>query len=415
MLTRRPTRYAQRLLLPARIAGAVLSALALGGCAAPGPSRAPDATTVVAMSEEEFDAFAGHIAEQLRRVAADGRYRTPVGIAYPEVVAAPDLRPAARALAERLSEGLNDRLAGAALVTDGRAPPAWQSRLELRRDPAGADAQQLEFAVIDNRAGVEIARERTTFAPRPLALRASEPPIELGRVPRESEPAPPPSAATPRAVEPAPRPRSAEPAPTAPPPTTPTAAAPPARPSAAAPPAPRTAPRSSAPRPATPPRTEPRRAEPPPDVEPAAPPPVRPREERGNDERERARRLRLNGNPRELAATVARRLPRYESLTAAGQAGEVVFLDDDAREAFRLISQGAGRGADGRLRVELELRAHDDRQDAELRVIFLDADGQVVDATPVIPYRLVSTYTSTVVVPAADPRAERYIVLIRED
>lgn len=387
MLTHRPVPHAARSTAPAVLACAVVGALALPGCVAPGPSRAPDSPTVVAMSEDEFDIFAGRIAQQLRRVAADGRYPAPVGIAYPEVVAEPDLRPAARALAERLSEGLNDRLAGAALVAEGRSPAAWQSRMELRRDPASADTQQLEFAVIDSRAGVEVAREKTTFVPQPHALTAAEPPIELGNVPPAPEPAPPSEA--PRAATASPPTRAAPKAATASPPAARAGAAP-------------------APQPAAP---APRRAEPPPPTAAAARMP----DERSTDQPERARKLRINGDPRELAATVARQLPRYRSQTADGERGEVVFLDDDSRAAFRLQGQGISRSADGRLRVELELRAHDDEQDAKLRVIFLDGSGEVIDATPVIPYLLVNTYTSTIVVPAADARAERYIVLIQED
>jgi len=403
MLTRRPAQVSPRPAAVARSAGVCLSVLALAGCAAPRPNRTPEAPTVVAMSEAELDAFAARIAEHLRRVAADGRYRAPVGIAYPEVVAAPDLRPSARALAERLSEGLNDRLAGAALISDGRTPPAWHSRLELRRDPAGAEAQQLEFAVVDNRAGVEIARESTTFVPQPHAMRTAEPPIELGSVPPAAEPGPP--------IE-APRSPAQPPSHATAPPSSVQALAP----RTAAPPAPQPAPPK--PHPATPPprRAQPRRAEtPPPSAAPDEARPARTRDDRSDGELERSRKLRVKGDPRELAATVARRLPRYQSLTAAGELGEVVFVDDDSRGAVRLVSQGLRSGADGRLRAELELRAHDHEQDIELRVIFLDAEGQVVDATPVIPYRLINTYTSTVAVPAADGRAARYIVLIQED
>jgi hypothetical protein len=126
------------------------------------------------------------------------------------------------------------------------------------------------------------------------------------------------------------------------------------------------------------------------------------------------RKIEIDREARGLADFVQRQARYYRDYIVAGLDGDVVFVDRKAWQRFWLKAQRVVRTADDRLRVELELRARGRSRTADLRLLFLDDRGRQVEATPVLPYRLMPYYTKTVVVTSESERAVRYICLIAD-
>jgi hypothetical protein len=126
------------------------------------------------------------------------------------------------------------------------------------------------------------------------------------------------------------------------------------------------------------------------------------------------RKIEIDREARGLADFVQRQARYYRDYIVAGLDGDVVFVDRRAWQRFWLKAQRVVRTADDRLRVELELRARGRSRTADLRLLFLDDKGRQVEATPVLPYRLMPYYTKTVVVTSESERATRYICLIAD-
>ena len=126
------------------------------------------------------------------------------------------------------------------------------------------------------------------------------------------------------------------------------------------------------------------------------------------------RKIEIDREARGLADFVQRQARYYRDYIVAGLDGDVVFVDRRAWQRFWLKAQRVVRTADDRLRVELELRARGRARTADLRLLFLDDRGRQVEATPVLPYRLMPYYTKTVVVTSESERAARYICLIAD-
>jgi hypothetical protein len=95
--------------------------------------------------------------------------------------------------------------------------------------------------------------------------------------------------------------------------------------------------------------------------------------------------------------------------------GRLIFLDRQAWTRLWLQSHRVRQTADGRLSVELEIRARGRERSARLRLIFYDRDGTPVAVTPVIPYRFLPHYGKEVVITSASPRASSYIGLVEYD
>ncbi|MFQ5806566.1 MAG: hypothetical protein ACE5I3_08960 [Phycisphaerae bacterium] len=125
--------------------------------------------------------------------------------------------------------------------------------------------------------------------------------------------------------------------------------------------------------------------------------------------------LKIDAPSDEIGELVLRHAPAFSAWTIAGKVGRVMFLDRKAWERFWLQAQRAARTEDNRLRVELEVRSRRRERGAELRFIFYDEQGNLVDVTPVLPYRFLPHYTKRVTITSGKPGATRYVCLFAYD
>lgn len=105
----------------------------------------------------------------------------------------------------------------------------------------------------------------------------------------------------------------------------------------------------------------------------------------------------------------------YRRRTVPGRHGRIIVLDSKSWERVIVVAQRALPTADERLEVQIKLLARRRSQDVNLRVIFLDADGRQIEATPLIPHRLVHYYTKTGVFVSKRRNAVSYICLIEDE
>jgi hypothetical protein len=121
--------------------------------------------------------------------------------------------------------------------------------------------------------------------------------------------------------------------------------------------------------------------------------------------------LRIDAPANEIGKAALHQAPVYRPWTITGHAGRVIFLDSRGWQRFWLHAQRATRTGDGRLRVELEIRARRCARDARLRLIFYDDEFKAVDMTPALSYRFPARSSRQVSFTSADPRAAHYICL----
>ncbi|TWT44148.1 hypothetical protein RAS1_05560 [Phycisphaerae bacterium RAS1] len=129
-------------------------------------------------------------------------------------------------------------------------------------------------------------------------------------------------------------------------------------------------------------------------------------------EKPRRRKINIDADPRGLLEFIREQAPWNAQRTLGDPGGETIFVDDGAWKRHRLLGQHTQRTADGRLRVELDFRARQRRGDANLRVVLMDEAGSQIEVTPVLPYRFLPDYTTTVVVTSVSKAAAGYVCLI---
>lgn len=343
---------------PALIVLATL--LGLPGCARPDrAAHAVNERPLALLSEAEFDEFAGRVAESLAaaistRQPLDGEAPEGAAEAWPAVIRGP-IAMHNGALAARDLDALADALAAGLNDRTGglavfRGPSAGGATLiaEVLAAPAEAGAHLLTLVVRDANGAAEYVRESIRVEPQPVLAAAG----------RTTESPQRPDAK--RRSTDAPPERQSERAPK--------------RDSASA------APRPTAPTP----------------EKPAA----------------RRRKLNIDADPRGLLERVREQAEFYRERTAGRRGAEVLFLDDSAWKRHRLVEQRTQRTDTGRLRVELDFRARQRRGDASLRVIFIDEAGRQIEVTPVLPYRFLADYTTTVAITSASRSAAGYLCLL---
>lgn len=368
------------------------------GCGGGGRRTTGPVPGVAPLSEPEFDRFVTRIVDrtvQVLRLRGDAE---SVRIAAP-TVAGSSVEPADTTgpFAANLAEAMNDRLIGVARVVapaggggagdelelagapDAAQPPPLRTSLSFATIAAEADGMPAErvvrFSLVDARDGAELFRESFAYAasapPAPRAVAAGTA-LRTGPRANSARSAPPPRHASP--PPPAEPPRAAE--------TT-------RRDARGAPHSPPAAPRASRSGRGTPREAEPTAA--------------------------KKERIRIDRDEDGLAAFLHQQWPHHRERSIAGLDGSVLFVDDSAWRRFRLLAQRSVRTDDGRLRVELDVRARDKRRNAKVRIVLLDERGQQVEASPVIPERFMGDYTRTVLFASAGTRATRYIVLFADD
>lgn len=427
-----------------------LLAATLAGCASGGRRGSVPQPGVAPLTEAEFDAFTMRVAERTTQVLRL-RGAGPAAIIAPPMVETNGVEPreSALAFADNLVEGLNDRLIGVARVQDpyastptgdaqdaeGQAAtaeqPVMRSSLTFAQLPVSSGSPQpqrmLTFTLMDARDGSELLRESFPYSPQAIA---ASPEIATARQRRPSPtratspPNPAPEGAETRVTPPAVAANADDqtgyvdgPPPGAPP--TPTAdESPPAGSVAEArverpPPPTRTPPRTTAAPRRTVRRPLPRESRTAPQAADEASRSSR-AARRAASAAER-QRIKIDRDEEGLAEFLAGQAEFYRERIVAAPLGEVWFIDEGAWQRFRLLAQRGERSADGRLRVELDIRSRDRRRNAELRVIFLDAEGRQTEVSPVIPERFLGDYTRTVLFASAGTRSHRYIVLLKSD
>lgn len=199
-------------------------------------------------------------------------------------------------------------------------------------------------------------------------------------------------------LEPAPPPEAVEPAPLA-------------RAPAEASPSPSRTPRATAS------VERPLRRLPPPstDAPPVFAPRAEPRRSTEHDAPVRKERIRIDRDEGGLAEFLQQQIPLHRERVIPGVEGSVIFVDDAAWRRFRLLAQRSLRLADGRLRVEVDVRSRDRRRNARLRVAFLDEQGRQTEVSPIIPERFMGDYTRTVLFASAGTRSTGYLILFADD
>lgn len=370
-----------------RITLFLLVAISATGCEFGGRNGAAEPVEVAPLSEAAFDEFATGIATQLDALLQQEQYPLPVNVTPPVVVSGPEDSRDARRFARVLANGLTDRMQGAVrFVTPRREGPRLESRLEFT-GASGAGPRRITFEVLEGSARQSMVREE--FEYDGIAAR------------------PPPRAARPPASESVPEIAAADPVTPAQPPSEP-------EPLAAAPPPPpvrdsrsrsaeRIAGRSTA---ADTPSA--------PGALPPGSTPLAPLSQEPESDNTRREPLEIDYDEVGFAEHVRRNLPGARQVLR-GRSGMVVFVDMASANRFVLQSQRAGRTQNGRLRVELDLRARDREREANIRVAFLDDLGQQVEVTPVLQLDISARLLESLSVSSIDPRAASYLCLIEED
>jgi len=121
--------------------------------------------------------------------------------------------------------------------------------------------------------------------------------------------------------------------------------------------------------------------------------------------------LQIDTPPSDFGKLALQRAPVYRPWTIVGPSGRVIFLDTTGWRRFWLHAQHTTRGNDGRLHVDLRIRARRYARDARLRLVFYDDHFAAVEVTPVIARRFLARRTEQVTFTSTDPRASHYICL----
>ncbi|MGE0480869.1 MAG: hypothetical protein AB7Q17_10410 [Phycisphaerae bacterium] len=353
----------RRILAPFARAGVAGSIVAALSACAPAAKR-PVVELVPPLSESAFDEFASSVAERI--VAATRASRSAPAAIAPPRVSAGGVEPTwiASNFATALAAALNDRLAGAATISQAATTrPAFRSAVQFARSTRDPQARAVAFALWD-------ADERLVFREaRGYASGVLPEPAEARRSDAARSPG-----------------------------STLEAAAAPNRTSGGAA------------------AKDPQRASVSVDGPPAAAGERR-SEDRAGGGTERSADARadawfaLDAGP--LRTELLSRAEAMRSRTHAGVDGAVVLIDACADEHVELLSQYWSTSPDGRPRVEFALRAKRAPATVLLRVLFLDERGAASGVTPVVPAAIVPGCEVTIALAAEDPRAAQYIALFR--
>lgn len=323
------------------------------GCASQNGDPTAGTAQVGPLDEASFDELAERVSAAVAEVVGNEHLTTPVNIKLVRLDTGGVEDPvAASAFAQRLADGVSDRLGGsvrfsrsptvaaplqAAIVFHAVGPPGSADT------PGGAVQQrQVEFALMRTSDQAVVVQESTEYVGR------------MKRAPQPVASAPPRRAAAPRQ------------------PTPPVADA-----GAPAPPLP----------------------------EPAADRPARQRVENLQPADDGSQYVETHGDP----ALAYRWEDDPEWHRVPGPAGEFVFEDDSDREHFWLLAQRASRTPDGRMRVEIDLRSRERSRNAELRFAFLDEAGRQVEGVPKLKHKLHPDFTTTIVITSGGTRPVHYI------
>jgi hypothetical protein len=288
-----------------RLTALLLPVSLFAGCASSGSARPAEVPAVAPLSETEFDKFATRLSDQVIGALEAGEYSFPATVAPPIVTdRCTENRQTALRFAQRLAEGLNDRLRGrVCLRRPALTDPQLRSSLDFSGREPHRSQRTVTFVLRDVGKGRELVRDSCDYGVRPKHV-AVQPPLA------------------------------------------------------------------------------------------------------------EKRELQLDGDVQVLVELVQRQGHYYRDYAVSGPHGDVIFVDRKAWQRFWLKACRAVHAHDRLHRVELDLRARGRSRTADLRLIFLDDAGHPVEATPVLPYRLLPYYTKTVVIAADSERAARYICLV---
>ncbi len=123
----------------------------LSGCTITQSRSAVRASGVEPLSEDDFDRFTSRLADDIAEVAKHQGYWPPAIITVPHVEPGSDENDTvARTFARRLSEGLNDRLSGAAFFTRSSiAVPDLRCTLLFAAGPDDPTSRRIIFRLFD--------------------------------------------------------------------------------------------------------------------------------------------------------------------------------------------------------------------------------------------------------------------------
>ena len=151
---------------------------------------------------------------------------------------------------------------------------------------------------------------------------------------------------------------------------------------------------------------------PPSDAPPAE---ARPIEPRSSEKRIKRGEIEIDAKSSEIGAQIISSGAAYSGRTFVGSGGYAILLDNDTVESFAVAGQRTGRSERGQLQTQLTLVCGGDSRDAEYRVVFFDAAGEPVSATPVLSLEFERNERKRITVTAGDSRASRYVWLVKED
>lgn len=115
-----------------------------------------------------------------------------------------------------------------------------------------------------------------------------------------------------------------------------------------------------------------------------------------------------------LGKRALREAEHFPDRTIATETGSVVFLDRKSRERYWVQAQRSALSADGRLRMELDVRSRGRDRNAKLRVIFFNEHGRQTEVTPVMRYRFSALYTKTVAITSSATAPISYVCLFED-
>jgi hypothetical protein len=134
----------------------------------PPAQEAVPASGVAPLREAEFDDFASRITDGLTVGLREGGYRLPAVIAFPHVEpGSVEPGPITRAFAQRLAEGLSDRLTGAAVFSrSGVTASQLGSALAFVDSEEEPGQRVVVFRVVDEKSGKELLTRTCPYQPR---------------------------------------------------------------------------------------------------------------------------------------------------------------------------------------------------------------------------------------------------------
>lgn len=183
-----------------RLSVAALLALVAIGCQSPraqrdGAGQKTILPGVAPLTEAEFDTFAGQLSEEILQTFQTPQASLPALVAAPRI-ARNDAEDAniAVAFADRLADGLSDRLGGAVtVVRERRKPTSYHTWLSFERNQVDPAQRIITFTLADIETQRVLVRDSFQYVPRAVftaAHVAQPPPIESSFKPASVTPQP---------------------------------------------------------------------------------------------------------------------------------------------------------------------------------------------------------------------------------